>query len=92
LSSTPVKPEVFPLPEYPGMARIAHIQGKVNARLDVGANGNVTSISFQIGHPVLQASVKDSLAKWKFPTSAESRQVEVTVNFILKCLGTAESN
>jgi TonB family protein len=91
LSSTPVKPEIFSLPEYPAMARIAHIQGKVVARLDVDANGSVTTISFQTGHPVFQASVKDSLAKWKFPASAESRQVEVTVNFILKCIGTAES-
>lgn len=74
-----------PIP-YPQIARIAHIQGNVNAEISVDAgSGRVLSVT-ATGHPILRQGALDAINKWVFvhpyfgpnPTS-------VVVKFKVRC-------
>ena len=90
ISSSPIAPEVFPQLMYPSLGRMAHIEGTLSVRIDVDANGTVTNMVFESGHPFLQGVVKDSIGHWKFPRNAISQQVEATIQFALNCHPNAE--
>lgn len=90
LNSLPIAPENFPLPGYPPLARVTRTDGTVSVKIEVDANGAVTNIVFESGHPLLRAAVQDSVSHWKFPKSAASQEVEATIQFALNCLPTAE--
>ncbi len=45
LSSVPFQPEALGLPQYPAIAKVAHIQGPVSVEADVDANGAVTNLT-----------------------------------------------
>lgn len=90
LSSLPIAPESFPLPGYPPIAKITHTEGTVSVKIDVDANGVVTNIAFESGHPLLRGAVQDSVGRWRFPKNAVSQQVEATIQFALNCPSSAE--
>ncbi len=90
LSSSPIAPESFSLPGYPPLARVTHTEGTVSVKFEVDADGAVTNIVFESGHPLLRAAVQDSVSHWKFPNNVASQQAEATIQFALNCLPSAE--
>jgi dipeptidyl-peptidase-4 len=53
-------------PEYPKMAKIAHIQGDVILETVIDKQGNVASIKALSGHPVLIPAAFDAVKQWTY--------------------------
>jgi TonB family protein len=90
LNSLPIAPESFQLPGYPPLARVTHTEGAVSVKIEVDANGAVTNIDFESGHPLLHAAVQDAISHWRFPKNEAPQLVEATIQFALNCPPYAE--
>jgi len=65
-------------PDYPQMARLAHIQGKVIIRIQVDKEGRVVDEKALSGHPILIQSAMDAVKKWQYrPVIVDGQPVEV---------------
>jgi TonB family protein len=53
-------------PQYPQMAKIAHIQGKTVLELTVAPDGSVTQLHAVSGHPILLQAALDAVRQWKY--------------------------
>jgi periplasmic protein TonB len=76
-------------PEYPAIARAAHISGTVQLRAIIGKDGIVRELEVISGNPLLAQSAKAAVREWRYrPTLLNREPVEVetyiTVNFILE--------
>ena len=75
-------------PEYPVLAKVNYIQGRVQVQLVVSPDGTVASAHVLNGNPLLAAAVLDSVRTWRYrpyvakggPTSFRTK---VDVNFML---------
>ena len=73
-------------PQYPQMAKIAHIQGDVVLHILIDSQGHVAKVQQKSGHPILIQAAKDAVNKWDYqpfllngqPTDVET---SVTVKF-----------
>ena len=81
----PEQPTIYIEPEYPQMARIAHIEGTAVIKLNVTPAGDVTSSVCTGAHPILCASAKDAASKWKFPVDTSNREIGATLKFTWNC-------
>jgi TonB family protein len=76
-------------PEYPVLAKVNFIQGRVRIQIVVSPEGTVASAHVLSGNPLLAAAVLDSVEKWRYrpymgkdgPTSFGTK---VEVNFQLR--------
>lgn len=84
-SSVPFQPEKFVQPDYPPMAKLARIEGAVVATFQVDANGGVTDIQFDSGHPVFRPAVTKAISEWKFSKQAAGQQIKATLDFKTNC-------
>lgn len=82
--AAPISPE---LPKYPPIARVAHVEGLVQAAFDLSADGKVENVIFvtEPGSTLLQLGFSDAVSKWVFPQSAWGKSGSVTVRFALNC-------
>jgi TonB family protein len=63
-----------PEPVYPELAKKMHLTGVVKVSVVIGPEGQIKSMEFQGGHPVLIDAVQAALKQWKFaPASSESK-------------------
>lgn len=85
LSSSPFEPEVFRLPQYPPLARMARIEGVVAFKVKIDADGNVTTFTLETGHPMLQGAVKEAVSGWKFARNASTDNVHAAIEFASNC-------
>jgi protein TonB len=85
LSSSPIQPQDFGLPQYPPLARVAHIEGTVAFKVEIDPNGNTAGFSLVSGHPMLRESVKQAVSSWRFPQDAAGHQIEATIEFATNC-------
>ncbi len=85
VSSLPIPPEVFVLPKYPPIARMAHIEGAVSFKTEVDADGTATNVTFESGHPMLRPSVKEAVGSWRFPRASTKQEIHATIEFALNC-------
>lgn len=86
-SITPVAPIPTGPPKYPPIARLAHVEGLVEATFEVGQDGLAKNIEF-VSEPrgrLLQPAVSDALSKWRFPESALGKRGKVSIRFKLNC-------
>jgi len=73
-------------PQYPQMAKIAHIQGDVVLHILIDKQGHVAKVKQKSGHPILIQAAIDAVNKWDYqpfllngqPTDVET---SVTVKF-----------
>ena len=73
-------------PQYPQMAKIAHIQGDVVLHILIDSQGHVAKVKQKSGHPILIQAAIDAVNKWDYqpfllngqPTDVET---SVTVKF-----------
>jgi periplasmic protein TonB len=65
-------------PQYPPMARTAHVSGQVSVQVLIDENGNVVAAHATSGHPLLQASAVAAARASKFtPTKLSGQPVKV---------------
>ncbi len=75
-------------PEYPAIARLAHIQGAVVLHAIIGKEGKIENLQAVSGPPLLIRAALDAVRQWRYrpyllngdPVEVET---QVTVNFIL---------
>ncbi|HEY4009129.1 MAG TPA: energy transducer TonB [Acidobacteriaceae bacterium] len=73
-----------PNPEYPAIARAAHVRGEVELAGLIEPDGHVSKITVISGPPMFIGSATDAFRKWVFPSpqpSASSVQPRVLVSF-----------
>jgi protein TonB len=74
----PPKAIVQVSPEYPPLARQAHIQGEVQIDAILDEQGNVIDMKVVSGHPLLYQAALDALKKWKYePTYLNDQPIAV---------------
>lgn len=65
-------------PVYPALARQQRIQGLVQLKVIIGADGAVQQLEIVSGHPTLLQAAIDAVRQWKYqPTLLEGKPVEV---------------
>jgi len=84
-SISPLRPEVFVEPDYPPIARLAHIEGVVAFKADIDLNGRVTNFTIESGHPMLRAVVEQAVNKWQFPKEVANQELQGTIEFKTNC-------
>src|ERR1700751_573234 len=75
-------------PQYPAIAREAHISGVVHLYAIIGKDGTVRELQIVDGNPLLARAAKAAVQNWRYqPTRLNGEPVEVetyvTVNFVL---------
>jgi TonB family protein len=75
-----------PAPDYPAVARLAHIQGQVILQAVVSRDGTVSAIHVLSGHHLLRGAAVDAVRRWRYrPYLMEGHPVDVatiiTVDF-----------
>lgn len=68
------------IPIYPEVARKINLGGTVRVIAVVAADGDVKSVEPKGGSPILLKAAEDAVAKWKFATGTESREM-IEVHF-----------
>jgi protein TonB len=67
-----------PEPQYPQMAKIAHIQGDVILQATISKTGVIENLHAISGHPLLMQAAMDTVRTWKYkPYMLNSEPVEV---------------
>lgn len=87
ISVGPFTPEKIVLPLYPGIARLAHIQGTVSLSFYIGADNTATGLSYESGPPVLRGAVTEAVRRWKFDKkyAGSLQRVHAAIDFELNC-------
>jgi protein TonB len=68
-----------PKPDYPGLARIAHIGGPVVLQAVLAKNGSVLATHVLSGHRLLRGAAQDAVRRWRFrPYIMDGHPVEVS--------------
>lgn len=62
-------------PEYPPLARKMNLGGTVRVVAVVAPDGDVKAVEPKGGSPILLKAAEDAVAKWKFVSGGESREV-----------------
>jgi TonB family protein len=76
------------LPEYPALAKLNYIQGRVRVQLFISPAGEVLSAHVLIGNPLLAAAVLRAVSEWRYrPLAAAGSSTSFVtvceVNFLL---------
>jgi len=69
-------------PQYPQMARIAHIQGDVLLQATISKNGVIENLRAVQGHPILIQAAMEAVKQWKYKPyilNGEPVEVETTI-------------
>jgi TonB family protein len=72
------KASSLPAPQYPDIARAAHVSGNVQVSIVIDGNGNVIEANAIAGHPLLRAAAQAAAREAKFsPTRLNGEPVAV---------------
>jgi TonB family protein len=66
------------LPQYPIIARQAHIGGEVKARFTLSPSGEVLSVEALTGPAILQKAAEENIRSWTFFVPEALQQTELT--------------
>jgi protein TonB len=68
-----------PLPGYPRMAKIAHIQGEVILQAVISQDGSVSATHVLSGNRLLRGAAVDAVRRWRYrPYMLDGRPVDVS--------------
>jgi TonB-like protein len=85
-SVSPTVPTSVELPKYPPIAKLARVEGLVEATFHVDEDGTIKDIAFHEARlKMLQLGVTESIPKWKFPQSAWGKDEKALIRFRLNC-------
>ncbi|MFZ0639419.1 MAG: energy transducer TonB [Candidatus Acidiferrales bacterium] len=85
VSIEPFKPQAAALPPYPGIARLAHVEGDVSFSFYIGTDGRPTGLVFQAGPALLRGAVTQAVADWSFQHAGSVQELHATMEFKLNC-------
>jgi TonB family protein len=71
------------VPDYPTLALLARIEGRVNLRVWIGQNGEVTRAAVMDGHPLLNDHSLAAAGKWRFNGDAAGRTYTLTYSYVI---------
>ena len=72
-------------PQYPQMAKIAHIQGDVILHILIDKEGHVSKVKQKSGHPILIEAATDAVSKWDYqPFLLNGQPADVETSVVLK--------
>lgn len=67
-----------PMPDYPTIARLAHVGGEVILQAVINRNGRVATTHVLSGHRLLRGAAEDAVRRWRYrPYMMDGRPVEV---------------
>jgi protein TonB len=67
-----------PMPDYPMLAKIAHIGGEVILQAVISKNGTVSATRIMSGHRLLRGAAQDAVRRWRYrPYVMDGHPVEV---------------
>jgi TonB family protein len=69
-------------PNYPELARKAHLQGVVKVEAVVRPNGTVKATRVVGGNPVLVLAATDAVSKWKFEPEPNETTEVIQLTFV----------
>ncbi len=77
-----------PPPEYPQIAKTAHVQGTVRLAALIGTDGSVEELKVISGHALLIKSSMDAVSKWRYQPlkingAPAEVQTEIDVKYVL---------
>jgi hypothetical protein len=87
LSSTPFQPESFVQPDYPPIAKLAHLNGAVSFTVDVNADGSTANFAAESGGKWFFAVTEQATNRWKFSPNAAGQKIHALVEFKTNCPG-----
>jgi protein TonB len=65
-------------PEYPGIAKSAHVSGTVTLHAIISKDGSIERLEYVSGPPLLMASAMGAVKEWRYrPTMLNGQPVEV---------------
>jgi protein TonB len=65
-------------PEYPGIAKSAHVAGTVTLHAIISKDGSIERLEYVSGPPLLMASAMSAVKEWRYrPTMLNGQPVEV---------------
>jgi periplasmic protein TonB len=70
-------------PEYPAIAKVAHISGTVVLHAIIAKDGTIQELSFVSGPPMLVKSAMDAVKQWRYKPyllNGDPVEVETTIN------------
>jgi TonB family protein len=75
-------------PEYPSVAKVNYVQGRVRMEVEVSREGRVVRAHVTRGNPILAASALAAVRRWAYrplvtPAGPRPFLVDVEVNFVL---------
>jgi TonB family protein len=70
--------------EYPRLANLAHVEGKVQLRAEVTDRGDVSAVEVVSGHPLLANAVRQTMMKWKYASCAGTAPCAVSIVFLFE--------
>jgi hypothetical protein len=85
LTPSPFRPVSASLPKYPGIARLAHLNGVVAFRLTVTDDGGIANLQWLNDTPVFSGDVATGLKQWRFPPEAAGRDFVGVIEFKMNC-------
>ena len=85
VSSTPFAPQDSGPPGYPPLARLTRTQGNVALVFLVDSEGHADAPAIETGHPLLVATAKDYVSRWRFAKEAAGQQIHANIEFALNC-------
>lgn len=65
---------------YPEIARQMHIVGSVLLTISIAADGSVSNVKVERGHPILIDAAVDAVRKWKWKYVSAPGVTQATVN------------
>lgn len=68
-------------PQYPNLAKTAHISGSVRLDALVAPNGTVKVVEIKGGHPVLALAAQAAVKEWKYESGPRETHETVEVKF-----------
>jgi len=76
------------VPDYPPLARQAHVKGSVVLDADISKDGAIEKLKLVIGHPLLVPAAIDAVKHWRYKPYVMNGQAvpvntQITVNFSL---------
>ena len=74
-------------PQYPQMAKVAHIQGDVVLAATISKNGSIENLHQISGHPILVQSAMEAVKQWRYKPyllNGEPVEVETTIKVTFK--------
>jgi periplasmic protein TonB len=72
-------------PQYPQMAKIAHVQGDVELQATISKTGAIENLRAVSGHPILIQAAMDAVKQWKYkPYLLNGEPVEIETTITVK--------